>query len=470
MKKSLENTTEFVNHIQGDYSNINDKMIEMNRGMSGIISFEQIQEIVEFKDKVKEKMEDYDNKFHVVLGDFQMNENENDIKANYKNKISNNDTKIDNEKNNKKDRKGRILNLFEINKRIIQCQDSKVNSSEFNLKNEQYKNDINKLNGKINDLLSNIYGINGDELEKSGDYVNNKSFSFVSKNEFDDYKAKTDEELKKIYEKIEELNKLYEKLFNQMKDKCTLNDLDQMKNLILENTQELFKGMKNKNVDTSNSSIEILQKNFKQLLELLAEKEERDRWLLARKNLGGYICASCENYLGILKDDTNRHIHWKKLPFKIKGNDSTDKLYKIGNGYSRLLRMINFDINGIPTLNPLEYKSNEYTHNTSSNVNNDNNTKRNNNSLNKSGIQQSNYEITTNNNNNTKEDNKTSISVLKSRNQLDNKEKKLPKVNIRNSTEYFEKIGKKMNNSVSSFNFISPRLTKNLRNNHYKFD
>ena len=130
MKKSLENTTEYVNHIQGDYSNINDKMIEMNRGMSGIISFEQIQEIVEFKDKVKEKMEDYDNKVHVVLGDYQINENDNDIKANYKNKISNNDTKIDNEKNNKKDKKGRILNLFEINKRIIQCQDSKVNSSE----------------------------------------------------------------------------------------------------------------------------------------------------------------------------------------------------------------------------------------------------------------------------------------------------------------------------------------------------
>lgn len=469
MKKSFEKTTENVNHIQGDYSTINDKMIEMNRGMSGNISFEQIQDIIEFKDKIKEKMEDYDNKFQVVLGDFKMNENENYIKENYNNKNNINDTKTDNEKNNKKDKKGKILNFFEINKRIIHCQDSKVNNSDFNLKNEEYKNEIKKLNGKINDLLSNLYGINGDELEKSGDYVNNKNFTFASKNEFDDYKTKTDEELKNIYEKIEELNKLYEKLFNQMKDKCTLNDLDQMKNLILENTQELFIDMKNKNVDGSNSAVEILQKNFKKLLELLAEKEERDRWLLAKKNLSGYICASCENYLGILKDDTNRHIHWKKLPFKIRGNDSTDKLYKIGNGYSRLLRMINFDINGIPTLNPLEYKSNEFTSNTSTNAKNDNNTKRNSNSLNKSGIQQSNYNITTNNNN-TKEENKTTISVLKSRNQLDKKEKKLPKVNIRNTTEYFDKTGKKMNNSVSTFNFISPRLTKNLRNTYYKFD
>ena len=462
MKKLLEKTYENVNHMKGDNSTINDKMVEMNRGLAGELSFEQIQEIIELKDKINEKIKDYDNKFHMVLGDLKMDENEKEIN---KNKISDNVTKIDSEKNKKKDKKGKILNLLEINRRIIQYQETKVNTSDFNLKNEEYKNDIKKLNEKINSLLSNLYGINNDELKQDSDYVNNKNFMFASKNELEQYKAKTDEELRNIYEKIEELNKLYEKLFNQIKDKCTLNDLDQMKNLILEKTQELFVGMKNKNVD--NYSLQILQKNFKKLVELLAEKEERDKWLLSKKNISGHLCASCENYLGILKDDTNRHIHWKKLPIKIKDNDNTDKLYKIGNGYSRLLSLINFDINGIPTINLIDSKNNEYINSNYSNVNENNNSKRNNNSLNKSGIHQSNHNNTTNNN--SKEDNKTNINIIKSRNKLDKKEKKLPNVNLRNSAEHFNKNEKKMSNSASSFNFISPRLTRTKYTN-YKYD
>ena len=63
-----------------------------------------------------------------------------------------------------------------------------------------------------------------------------------------------------------------------------------------------------------------------------------------------------ENFLGKLKDDSDKYIHWKKLPLKEKlvDNNGTRRLYKIGNGYSRLLKMINFDNNGIPLLNPFE--------------------------------------------------------------------------------------------------------------------
>ena len=69
----------------------------------------------------------------------------------------------------------------------------------------------------------------------------------------------------------------------------------------------------------------------------------------------GYSCASCETYIGDLKNDNNRYIHWNKLPERdYKG----ENFFKVQNGYSRLLQMINFDSNGKMTLNPFANNDN----------------------------------------------------------------------------------------------------------------
>jgi hypothetical protein len=58
-------------------------------------------------------------------------------------------------------------------------------------------------------------------------------------------------------------------------------------------------------------------------------------WLLAKKPLNNYMCAACESYLGPLKQSTD-FIQWNKLP--------TQKKYRMGHGFSRMLQMVNFDI------------------------------------------------------------------------------------------------------------------------------
>ena len=461
MKKTFQQTYEDVNSIKNRYSTINDKMKDINKIIGGNTSFEQIQEDNEFKLIMREKMRNIDKKFKVVLGDLDVDENEMD-ENNYK----------ENEKSkNKNSKKNKIFNLVEMSKRINQYQFTKVNASEFELKQEENKKSINELEKKLNDILTSLYGDNNDENINSNnniinnnnaEHTGNKNFLFTTKNEFEKYKTKTDEEINKIWEKISNLNKQYEEIFNKIKDNCTLNDLDAMKNVILEKTKELFLTMKNRDID--NTSLQTLQKNFKKLLKLLADKEEKENWLLAKKPIGNYSCASCENYLGNLKDDTDKHIHWKKLPIKIKDKESNDNIYKIGNGYSRLLRMINFDSNGIPSLNPFENMS-EHIKSIPTNMN-ENSKSKEHNDLNKSGYNQSFHNITSKYF--SKEKNET--INLKTRNKLDKSERRLPNIIISNSTDYFDKSGKKINPSMSSFNFMSPRLTKNHRKNYYKYD
>ena len=462
MKKTFQQTYEDVNSIKNRYSTINDKMKDINKIIGGNTSFEQIQEDNEFKLIMREKMRNIDKKFKVVLGDLDVDENgmdENNYNENEKSK-------------NKNTKKNKIFNLVEMSKRINQYQFTKVNASEFELKQEENIKSINELEKKLNDILTSLYGDNNDENINSNnniinnnnnaEHTGNKNFLFTTKNEFEKYKTKTDEEINKIWEKISNLNKLYEEIFNKIKDNCTLNDLDAMKNVILEKTKELFLTMKNKDID--NTSLQTLQKNFKKLLKLLADKEEKENWLLAKKPIGNYSCASCENYLGNLKDDTDKHIHWKKLPIKIKDKESNDNIYKIGNGYSRLLRMINFDSNGIPSLNPFENVS-EHIKSIPTNMN-ENSKSKEHNDLNKSGYNQSFHNITSKYF--SKEKNET--INLKTRNKLDKSERRLPNIIISNSTDYFDKSGKKISPSMSSFNFISPRLKKNHRKNYYKYD
>ena len=84
---------------------------------------------------------------------------------------------------------------------------------------------------------------------------------------------------------------------------------------------------------------------------MLSKKDsmnDADNWLLAKKPVNGYSCAACESYIGDLRDDAHKFIPWNKMPLR----DPGDKLYRMGNGFSKMLQMLNFDNNGNVSLNP----------------------------------------------------------------------------------------------------------------------
>ena len=54
--------------------------------------------------------------------------------------------------------------------------------------------------------------------------------------------------------------------------------------------------------------------------------------------MGGHSCASCETYIGDLNEKKD-YVAWNKYPQRER-----DKNYRVGNGFSRMLNMLNLDI------------------------------------------------------------------------------------------------------------------------------
>ena len=234
------------------------------------------------------------------------------------------------------------------------------------------KKDLNEINDKINDLNDKYEGhqIELDTINRRLDalfsqLVQNKDeggsqpvinvdFSqYVSKGEFEKHKKENEQEFKKIWDEIEKLKELINKIFGILDKKANLSDLEDLKNYLLGKIDELAfacnKKFADKNETTNN--FRYLEDQLKKILEMLAKKDsqnEADNWLLAKKPIGGYSCAACESYIGDLRDDAHKFIPWNKMPLR----DPGDKLYRMGNGFSKMLQMLNFDSNGNISLNP----------------------------------------------------------------------------------------------------------------------
>ena len=503
IKNLCQVNSDDINKIKEKYSKLNNR--------KDFFNFEEMQDEAHYRELFEEKINEYDKKFNIILGDnfkvddFDENEfNKNIIndmskdKNDNKNKKDNINANIlsttkekshDNNKNNynkeninqgspSKHKKGKkkLFNLLELNKQIMQYQHPKVNSENFEQKNEENKINLNELDKKLNEIYNTLY-ITNNKKDITENDISNHKFNFTTKNEFENYKIKVDEEIDKLWEEILTLKKQYEEFTYNLKNKCTLEDLDSMKNVILEKSQELFLKLKinNANKDSDSTAIHILQKNFKKLVELLADKEEKENenWLLAKKPMG-HSCASCENFLGSLNDDTNRYVPWKKMPPKEKDNNTNDKIYKIGNGYSRLLKMIHFDKKGIPILRPYEHMNNSFSNNNTNDHNNNNKSKSKEYNDDNNGSIQSIHCINSKNKSKDNKDNNNQQTILiaKTRNKETEikGQKALPNIKNMNSTDYFEKTGNKMNMSLNNFKFKSPRITRDFRKSYNKFD
>jgi hypothetical protein len=72
-----------------------------------------------------------------------------------------------------------------------------------------------------------------------------------------------------------------------------------------------------------------LDTQIKQIIDVYIKKNEKgDNWLLAKKPLGGYSCASCERYLGDLQEN-QEHLAWNK----VSNQASEPRLYRVIFGF-----------------------------------------------------------------------------------------------------------------------------------------
>ena len=241
------------------------------------------------------------------------------------------------------------VNIEEIYRQLKFLNDTKADKTDVEEKYENHQNEIDTINRRLDALFSQLLNKEGGETPT----INVDFSQYVSKTDFDKHKKENDEEFRKIWEEIENLKNLIKKIFDILKTKSNLSDLEELKNMLQGKIDELALGCLKKFADKNETTnnFKYLEDQLRKILEMLSKKDslnEADNWLIAKKPINGYSCAACESNIPDLRDDSHKFIPWNKMPLR----DPGDKLYRMGNGFSKMLQMLNFDNNGNVSLNP----------------------------------------------------------------------------------------------------------------------
>ena len=145
-----------------------------------------------------------------------------------------------------------------------------------------------------------------------------------------------------IHKSIADIKRFIDDLIKEIKSKVADDDLKKMEELFNNKFMHLTTACGKKFADKfeTDKNIKYLNVQIKQLLDFSVKKHEKgdNSWIVAKKKLGENQCASCENYIGDLKEEQNGYLPWNKYPVR-----ENDRAYRVGNGFSRLLNMMQIE-------------------------------------------------------------------------------------------------------------------------------
>ena len=397
----------------------------------------------EDKSLLNDKINDLENKILLLLGDVKPEELENAEKFKEK--------KAEEERQKK-------ATIEQINRKLAQLDSNKIDTAIFDMKNDKFYNRLEDVQNKLHRLIFNLYGYTGAQYDIP------EAIKFLREDEYKKYKINIENEFRKILEEIKKLKERIESIKEEIKDNCKHKDIEVNNNYIFRKMDELIEGLNKKFVFKSENSnaLKNLEDQFKRIVLLLATKieHENNNWLLAKKPINGYSCAACENYIGDLKEEKNdKYLTWKKLPLREREKESEqekdkDKLYRLGNGYSHILKMVGVDSSGNVSLNPNSNKDLKILFPGNNEINKI-----------KEGFD---IKIKKNTIPERAESARKTYQVIRTK----NNERKLPK--IRGSTLTIDDFDKIIDNPYNTLNqndnVISPKITKILKKSYSKLN
>ena len=201
----------------------------------------------------------------------------------------------------------------------------------FNNKIQEVEESFENLENKVNTNANNKILIN----------ENNKRL--VEIKVFEDFKSQIIKEFKNVNENFTHMHKMIDEILNSLKNKASYKDLKTLE----EEISVKFEDMKLSSTKKFAERVETI-KNFKYLDQeikhmiqvYIKRADKNENWLIAKRPINSNICASCESYIGDLKDNSP-YIPWNKYPLREQG----DNMYRLGNGFSKMLQMIQVDDN-----------------------------------------------------------------------------------------------------------------------------
>ena len=215
--------------------------------------------------------------------------------------------------------------------------------------NQSQGGDLQNLKRKVEILVSKVHGIEEVDYgnkKNIGNNSNEDKYRFLEYKIFDEFKTQIVKEFNNINDNFINSRKLLDELIDSLRNRTSFKDLKALEDVVMSKMEDLkiASGKKFADKNEVNRTIKYLDQQIRNIVQVYIKRIEKgDNWLLAKKPITNNVCASCESYIGDLKDDGNNNVYipWNKYPVK----DPNDKLYRMGNGFSKMLQMIQVDEN-----------------------------------------------------------------------------------------------------------------------------
>ena len=338
-KELIDKLNEDKNNYDISLKKINDKLFNLekinhenlNPNVLKSNNIEFTEENMEFINKMANRINEIESKINSIL----------EISQNYSTKDDL--IKIEKElikKTNTKD-------FYEL-KEKYNLQSAKINNIDDNLErlNDLYEKNSSDLifyAKRVENLTSNMLSLRSqvEELIKKEKSKILDLSNFMEKATFNKYLRSLQPEKIKIENNFEELRNLMNNMSNTLTKKCNAEDLKMFEDIINNKIEELKLIYSKKYADKSdtNRSMKYLDSQIRHIIDVYIKRmDKNESWLIAKKPIGGYSCASCESYIGDLKNKDS-YMPWNKYPQRDK-----DQNYRVGNGFSRMLNMLNIEL------------------------------------------------------------------------------------------------------------------------------
>ena len=218
------------------------------------------------------------------------------------------------------------------------------------MSNQTDHEDIQNLKRKLESINSKIHELDITQQDINTKFNQNSEFKrlnldpskFLEIKIFEDFKTQVIKEFTSVNENFTHLRRLVDNILDSLKNKVSYKDVKALEEDLLTKMEDLkltFSKKFAERVETV-KNIKYLDQQIKHIINVYIKKGDKgDNWLLAKKPLNANLCASCESYIGDLKEN-NTYIPWNRYP-----NKEGEKLYRLGNGFSKMLQMIQVDEN-----------------------------------------------------------------------------------------------------------------------------
>ena len=205
---------------------------------------------------------------------------------------------------------------------------------------EKNKSENSQITKKIENLVGEFsmikYNIDNHKEEKPIDLS-----KYIDNHQLNEVKKDTNIKFDKIKINLEDFGRNLEEILNRLSHTPTDVDFNTYQNLIKNMINEIKINCNKKYCDKYDTmkTLKFLETRIQNVQDSFNQKMDgSDNWLLAKKPINNFLCASCESVIKGELDKKSEYIPWNKYPMR------EEKYSRMGHGFSHILQMMNDEI------------------------------------------------------------------------------------------------------------------------------